>query len=167
MRKKKKVVFFSFCNPLLSDFVKKQNSILMLPYCFPVSIWKKSALKLKNLSSSTCNICFTVKKKKKKKKVKCLRSISRIWNWIIKYFRFEKTFKIKSSHSPNTKSPPLKHVPKCHIHSSLKYPQRWKFHYLRGQTVPVPNHPFRKWIISNIQSKLSPAQLEAHFGNKS
>lgn len=53
--------------------------------------------------------------------------ISRTRNYrSIELFRFEETSEIiKSNYPPNATNPLVNHVPKCHIHASLKYFQGW------------------------------------------
>lgn len=57
---------------------------------------------------------------------------------IIESFREEKTFKIISSNYHLTlPSPPLNHVPKCHIHMSLKHLQLRGHHHFPGQPMSI------------------------------
>jgi len=58
-------------------------------------------------------------------------------------------------------SPPLNHVPKCHIYTSFKYLQGWRLNQFPGQPVPTFDKPFSEEIFPNIQSKPPPEQLEA------
>jgi len=55
--------------------------------------------------------------------------------------------------------PSLNHGPKCHIHASLKYLQRWRLHHLPGQPIPTPAYPLHEGILPNIQSKPPLVQL--------
>ncbi|KAK4823893.1 hypothetical protein QYF61_007958 [Mycteria americana] len=58
-------------------------------------------------------------------------------------------------------SPPLNHVPRCHIYTSFKYLQGWRLNHFPGQPVPMPDNPFSEVKFPNIQSKPPLAQLEA------
>lgn len=72
--------------------------------------------------------------------------------------RLEKTFNIiMSNHLLNVTDLPLSCAPKCHIHMSLEYLQRWRFHHFHGQ----PDHPFCKGICPDFQYKPPMVQPEA------
>ncbi|KAK4817962.1 hypothetical protein QYF61_003482 [Mycteria americana] len=58
-------------------------------------------------------------------------------------------------------SPPLNHVPKCHIETSFRYFQGWRLNHFPGQPVPMLDNPFSEEKFPNIQSKPPLAQLEA------
>lgn len=57
---------------------------------------------------------------------------------LIKSFQLEKTHKIiQSKHHLTLPSPLLHHVPKCHIHKSLKYLQGWGLHHFPRKPAPI------------------------------
>ncbi|KAK4829704.1 hypothetical protein QYF61_006079 [Mycteria americana] len=57
--------------------------------------------------------------------------------------------------------PPLYHVPKHLIQTSVKYLQGWQLNHFPGQPVPMLDNPFSEVKFPNIQSKPPLAQLEA------
>ena len=56
-------------------------------------------------------------------------------------------------------SPPLNHVPKCHVYMSFKYLQEWWINHFPGQPVPKPDDPFGEETWRSVQS------LRAYWGN--
>ncbi|KAK4829272.1 hypothetical protein QYF61_002664 [Mycteria americana] len=56
--------------------------------------------------------------------------------------------------------PPLYHVPKHLIQTSIKYLQGWRLNHFPGQPVPMLDNPFSEEKFPNIQSKPPLVQLE-------
>lgn len=50
-------------------------------------------------------------------------------------------------------SAPLNHIPKHHIHTSLKHVQRWQLHNFPGQSILMSDCPHCEEIIPDIQFK--------------
>lgn len=46
-----------------------------------------------------------------------------------------------ASINPALPSPPLSHIPECHICTGFKCLQRWQLHHYLGQQVPVSDYP--------------------------
>ena len=60
-------------------------------------------------------------------------------------------------------SPPLNHVPKCHVYTSFKCLQGWCLSHFPGQPVLVLDHSFSEESFPNIQFKPPLMQLEAIY----
>lgn len=80
----------------------------------------------------------------------------------VESIRLEKASKItESKYCPALPSPPLKHVPKCHIYTRFKYLQGWWLNPFPRQPVPMLDLPYGGEIFFKIQSKTPLVQLEA------
>ena len=55
----------------------------------------------------------------------------------------------------------LNYVPQHNIQTLFKHYQARCLHYLSGQPIPVPDHPFREVVFPNVQPESSLMQREA------
>ena len=62
---------------------------------------------------------------------------------------------------PNSNNPLLNHDPEHDIQMVFKHIQGWWINHLPGDPILVLNNPFSKEVFSDIQRKLTLAQLEA------
>lgn len=75
--------------------------------------------------------------------------------------RLENSSKITSPTIPLALlSPPLAHLPRCHIQTVFEYFQGWGLHHCPEQPVPVPDYPFCGGISSNILPRPLLVQLK-------
>jgi len=78
------------------------------------------------------------------------------------YFGWKRPLRSSSSSINLTlPTPPLNHVPKCHIYTSFKYLQGWGLNHFPWQPVPMLDNPFCEEIFPHIQSKPLLVVLEA------
>lgn len=69
-----------------------------------------------------------------------LHKICFIWHFVQEFLTTE-PFRSNSVINPSMASPPPNHDPKCHIYTSLKYPQGWWLNHFSGQPLPVLGNP--------------------------